>query len=177
MAGIGLKNADRCMKRFNNIANMELKGVINKATTLVHGQAKALAPVGITSDLGESIHMSVTETEGRVYTNVEYAPFVEFGTGIKGNGSYPYEIKGLSLEYRSSPWYIPASELEAETAERYHFPKVYGKDGAEYYVCYGQEAQPFMYPALKNNEKTIRKMIQDAINIKLKENSENSGGE
>lgn len=174
MSRVGIKGVDSLTKRFNNISSMDLKEVVNRATALVHGQAKELAPVGITGDLGGSIHMSVEEKgntiEGSVYTNKEYAMYVEFGTGIKGNGTYPYDVKDLSLEYASSPWYIPVDKMDAETAERYHFPKVQGKNGAEYYVCHGQEAQPYMYPALADNSKLIRQMFKNTVISKLKEN-------
>lgn len=174
MSRVSIKGVDRLTQRFNKIANIELRDTMNKAVQLVHGQAKALAPPGITGDLGGSIHMQVKDTgkelQGCVYTNKEYAAYVEFGTGTKGDGTYPYKIDGLNLTYASEPWFIPVGKLDAATAERYHFKKVYGKDGSEYYVCHGQKAQPYMYPALKNHEKTIKRMFKDDVHSKLKEN-------
>ena len=175
MASITIKNIDSLTKKFNNIAKMELKGTVNKAVLLVQGQAKELAPTGKGGGAGlkGSIKVSVkdkgTKIEGSVHTNKEYAPYVEFGTGIKGDGTYPYDVKGLSLSYKSEPWYIPASEIDEDTAEKYHFKKVHGKD-MDFYVCYGQPAQPFMYPALKNNEKVIKAMFKDGVKTKLKAN-------
>ena len=120
---------------------MELHSTMNKATQLVHGQAKELAPVD-TGQLAGSIHMQVKDTgkelQGRVYTNNEYAMYVEFGTGATGNGSYPYEIDGLSLEYRQD-WV-------------------------------GMKAQPYMYPALKTHEKTIRRLLREGVHTTLKQN-------
>lgn len=118
MATVTIKNVDRLMQRLNKIANMELKETMTEATKLVHGQAKMLAPVD-TGNLAESIHQEVTikadNVEGRVYTNVEYAPYVEFGTGNKGNGSYPYDVDGLELSYKedwrgmvAQPYMYPA---------------------------------------------------------------------
>ena len=174
MANVGVKGVDRLTQRLNGIANMELIGVVNKATQLVHGQAKALAPDD-NGLLRESIHMKVKNTgkaiEGRVYTNVEYAPYVEYGTGIKGDGTYPYRVEGLTLEYRDSAWYISADKISDKTAQKYHFKKVRGKGGKEYYECYGQKAQPYMYPALKENEKTIKQILKSGVKTKLKENS------
>lgn len=156
MANVSIKNVDRLTHRFNNIANMELRAAMNKATQLVHGQAKALSPAD-TGLLRESIHMQVKDTgkelQGRVYTNCEYAPYVEFGTGVTGNGTYPYAIEGLSLEYRDKGW------------------AYYDEDNDEWIYTNGQVAQPYMYPALKNHEKTIKAILKQAVQTKLKENS------
>lgn len=150
-----IKNLDRLLSRLNNIANMELKDKMVQATKVVHAQAKALAPVD-TGNLAGSIHMEVKEKnknmEGRVFTNVQYAPYVEFGTGSNGNGTYPYDIKGLNLSYRDTPW-------------------VYTPNGGEnFYRTNGQKAQPYMYPALKQNEKYIKQLFKEGVHTKLKQN-------
>ena len=141
MATITILNINRLKRRLNKIANMELNKKMTEAVTLVHGQAKALAPVD-TGNLAGSIHMEIKkkdkELEGRVYTNVQYAPYVEFGTGVKGNGSYPYDIKGLKLTYHES----------------------WG----------GMPAQPYMYPALKENEKYIKDLFKDCVKSNLAKN-------
>lgn len=153
MATVTIKNVDRLVKRLNKIADMDLKKKMVQATKVVHAQAKTLAPVN-TGNLAASIHMEVNKKgenmEGRVYTNVQHAPYVEFGTGIKGNGSYPYKIKGLNLSYRDTPW-------------------VFTPDGGEtFYRTKGQVAQPFMYPALKQNEKYIKQLFKKGIQTELK---------
>lgn len=140
MATVTIKNIDRLTRKFNKMADMELEDAMTKATTLVHGQAKDLAPVD-KGNLAGSIRMEInkrkTELEGRVYTNLEYAPYVEFGTGVRGNGSYPYDIEGLTLTYHES-WA-------------------------------GMQAQPYMYPSLKNNERTINNFFKDGVKTKLQE--------
>lgn len=152
MATVTIKNIDRLTQRFNKIANMELKDTMNKAVALVHGQAENLAPVD-TGALAGSIHMEVKNKadslEGRVYTNMQYAPYVEFGTGVKGNGTYPYNIKGLNLKYENKGW-------------------AYWSDKHEKYIyTTGQVAQPFMYPALKDNEKQIKALFKNGVKTKL----------
>lgn len=153
-----IKNVDRLLKRLNNLSKTNLKETMNKATAIVQGSAKALASVD-TGNLRNSIHMKVTVTsngcQGKVYTNVEYAPFVEFGTGIKGNGTYPYKLKNISLAYRDSPW-------------------IYTPDGKKFYYTKGQKAQPFMYPALEQNKKLIKKMFHEELKDKL--NKQVKGG-
>ena len=155
MASITIKGIDSLIHKLNNISKTEqVKETMNTAVLLVHGQAKALAPVD-TGNLAGSIHPKViTQGKtiiGKVYTNLSYAPFVEFGTGIKGNGTYPN--KDISLSYRSTPWvYTP-------------------NDGEDFYYTEGQVAQPYMYPALKRNEKKIKAMFKEALHTDLKNNS------
>ena len=153
-----IKNVDRLLSRLNNISNVDLNSTMVKATTVVHAQAKLLAPVNKEpggGNLAGSIHMEVKEKTnklyGRVFTNLIYAPFVEFGTGIAGNGTYPYKIKGLKLTYKNEKWlgYIP------EVGWRY---------------IAGQKAQPYMYPSLKQNEKYIKQLFKDALHKQLKNN-------
>lgn len=155
MANISIKGVDTLTRKFNKIANMNLRSAVNDATKLVYGQAKELAPVD-SGYLAGSIHMQVKDTgkelQGRVYTNLEYAAYVEFGTGITGNGTYPYKVKGLSLEYRDKGW------------------AYFDEDKGEWIYTKGQAAQPYMYPALANHKKTIEKMLKDAVSKALKEN-------
>lgn len=154
MASIVIKGINSLTKRLDNIADTKtVKETMNTATLLVHGQAKVLAPVD-TGNLAGSIHPKVIterkEIIGKVYTNLNYASYVEFGTGSKGNGTYPN--KDIKLSYRSTPW-------------------VYTPDGGEtFYRTEGQVAQPFMYPALKQNEKKINKMFKEALHTDLKNN-------
>lgn len=153
MATVTVKGIDKLTRRFNKLANMELKSEMNKAVEIVHGQAENLAPVD-TGTLAGSIKMSVKTLpnglQGRVYTNEEYAAYVEFGTGVKGNGTYPYTIKGFNLTYHPKGW----AYVDEDTGEW-----VYTK---------GQEAQPYMYPALKMHENTIKAIFKNGVRTKVK---------
>lgn len=55
------------------------KGLIARIALSVEGKAKRLAPVR-TGTLRRSITSRVETTRGYVGSNVEYAPFVEYGT-------------------------------------------------------------------------------------------------
>lgn len=166
-----IKGIDSLLLKLDKVKNIQLQKTVKEATKIVHSQAKLLAPTGDSGDLAGSIKMDYielpTKVQGRVYTNKEYAPYVEFGTGRKGKGTYPYKIKGLNLTYEDK-WFIPASEISEKTAKKYHFKKIYGKDGAVYYLSYGQPAQPFMYPAIKNTRKQIERIATTGIKESLK---------
>lgn len=153
MSDIQIKNAERLKNKLSAIAAMNVEAAVKKATLLVEGQAKTLCPVD-TGNLRESIHPKVenlgNEIKGTVYTACEYAAFVEFGTGIKGQGTYPYTIDGLTLQYRQDGW-------------GYKDPKT-----GDMIWTHGQKAQPFMYPALNMNKSKVESMIKDSVKDILK---------
>lgn len=84
---------------------MNLQPAITKATALLLEEAVNLAPKD-TGELANSIQMSISEDEGLVYTNLGYAPYVEFGTGkyaVGGDGrpGYWVFVKGDNGGYKS----------------------------------------------------------------------------
>lgn len=99
-----------------------------QACMMVQGQAVMLAPVGYTGMLRDSIDYRVSEGEltGYVGTNVQYAVFVEFGTGeFAENG------RG-----RIGGWIYPSN--------------------GEFYFTYGQPPQPYLRPAFRQNRDSIQ---------------------
>jgi len=148
---IQILGVTRLLAKFERLEEIDMTEPVGKATALVQGSAKNNAAVD-TGALRGSIHKEVARsangsTIGRVFTNLEYAPFVEFGTGKKGEGTYPYSIKGVSLEYRQTPW-------------------AFEKDGEKIWTA-GQVAQPFLFPAIKENEAKIKKLLRDEYTILL----------
>lgn len=97
----GLSSA---LKKIQSVPAEYLKEVINgvnKAAAVVESGAKRNCPVD-TSLLRNSIHIQSAKTDGdsikaSVGTSVEYASYVEFGTGSRGG--YPYETD-IPLSYR-----------------------------------------------------------------------------
>ena len=160
-----IRGFDRLMKKLEGVSTEDILPAVNKATLFVEGQAKELAPVAsefsraigaISGQLRESIHTRV-ETEGEkitgtVFTATEYAPYVEFGTGVKGNGTYPYQPEGITLSYKDKGWSFP-NPMHPE----------------EFIHTKGQKAQPFMYPALHQNRKKVDQILQDGIKQAIRE--------
>lgn len=114
-----------------NLEPQYLQPAMAKACAVVRNDAVNNAPQG-TGALKRSIDFEVSEdgTEGVVFSNLEYAPYVEVGTGIystKGNG-------------RDTPW-------------RYQT-----KDG--WFTTKGQKAQPYLEPALQQNTSKIKQCFQ-----------------
>ena len=114
---------------------------LNEGADIVLSQAKALAPSDI-AELRGSLTKQVTAANAVVGTNVEYAPYVEFGT---------------------RPHAAPISALQG-WADRHGIPV-----GAVWMSIKrkGTKAQPFLLPSLTAN---IRKIIAvfKKNNIKVK---------
>ena len=114
---------------------------------------------------------TVVETEGRnvtgiCYTDKKYGPYVEFGTGPKGQENHEGISPDTTPVYTQSPWWIHEgsgpNEVDRATAEKYGWFYIDTPEG-RFYQCTGQPAQPFLYPALKNNEKQIEQVIREEL--------------
>jgi HK97 gp10 family phage protein len=170
-----IKGMDSLLKKIEELGgngNSIMKSLIGKETKKVSGEAKGLCPVNY-GELRNSINTEVTEDNGkiigRVYTNNNHAAYVEFGTGPKGqenSGVLPAEIRA-QITYKADGWYIPADKIDPKDAEKYKFTKITIK-GMDFYYSRGQAAQPYLYPALKNNEKTIKLSIKKGLKDAIK---------
>lgn len=164
----------RVEAKLSELAKIDLMPGVKQATLFVQGEAKAFCG-GFKISKGE-LRQSIcvaTESEedicrGVCYTNKEYAPYVEFGTGPNGQKSHAGVSPNVSLAYSQTGWTIPASAMSAGDAEAYGFGVAKNPDGEVLgYYTNGQPAKPFMYPALKNNEKEVADIIYDYVRRKL----------
>ena len=103
-----------------------------QACALIERSAKQKAPKD-TGALARSITSEVNGTEGEVFTPLEYAPFVEFGTGLFA------ESGG-----RNKPW-------------------SYQDDKGEWHTTSGQKPQPFLRNSLAENREEIIRILKSAI--------------
>lgn len=174
-----IKGIDSLIKKYNSMTNSVtgtgLEKAVGASIKMVQGEAKLLCPVN-DGELRQSIKTAVYSQDEKVigvaYTNKKHGPFVEFGTGPVGESDHAGISPEVSPSYSQSPWWIHESQIDAATAEKYHMFYIDTPEG-RFYQSSGQAAQPFMYPALKNNEeratrniknhlsKEIRKAVQD----------------
>lgn len=125
-------NSDKVLSEFESAARKAMERCGSQA----EGYAKDLAPVD-TGRLRNSIAHKVStdrgETAAYIGTNLEYAPYVEFGTG-----------KYAESGGRPTPW-------------------VYKDDNGNWHWTNGNPAQPFLAPAVKDHAKTYRNIIEDEL--------------
>lgn len=115
----------------------DLKRAMGKACAVVERKAKEKAPKD-TGELRRSITSEVEvnsgEVEGIVFTPLEYAPYVEYGTG-----------------------------LFAEQGGRKDVPWHYQDDKGEWHTTSGQHPQPYMRPALTESREEILRILKEAF--------------
>jgi HK97 gp10 family phage protein len=120
----------------SRLSGPALQEAMGKACALVERKAKQNAPKG-TGELRRSITSVVREENGEiigvVFTPLEYAPYVEFGTG-----------------------------LFAENGGRTDVPWHYQDDEGEWHSTNGMKPQPFLRPALNDSREQIKKILKEA---------------
>lgn len=135
---IELNGIEGVLDRLDSLADAtKYEAALKKAVALVERAAKQNAPKG-TGELRRSITSRVDiengEIKGVVYTPLEYAPYVEYGTGI-----------------------------HAEEGGRTDVPWVYCDDEGNFHTTSGQEPQPYMRPALDDNREQIIRLLREAL--------------
>ena len=127
-------DANSLLKRIDKMGSeTNISAAIGKACALVEGEAKKKAPKD-TGALRRSISSTVKGTEGVVFTPLEYAPYVEYGTG-----------------------------LFAEEGGRKDVPWYYKDEEGKWHRSSGQHPHPYMRPALNENREEILRLIKEGI--------------
>lgn len=100
--------------------------------------------------------------------NVEREVDLEFGTGPKGQENHAGISPEITPSYSQNPWWIHESQVDRRVAEKYHWFYMDTPDG-RFYLCTGQPAYPFMYPALKDSQDQILEGMKADFSAAIKE--------
>jgi HK97 gp10 family phage protein len=134
MSEIKLEGLEEILESLGSLSDTNnIKAALGQACALVERSAKEKAPKG-NGDLRRSITSKVEDTEGIVYTPLEYAPYIEYGTG-----------------------------LFAENGGRQDVPWCYQDDEGEWHSTSGQHPRPYMRPALNENREKILKILKEGL--------------
>ena len=131
-----IEGTNHIIESIGNIADVQkLEQLMGQACAIVERAAKEKAPKdtgalrrSITSKV-EVIDDSIT---GIVYTPLEYAPYIEYGTG-----------------------------LFAEEGGRMDVPWNYQDDKGIWHSTSGQKPQPYLRPALEENREKINRLFKE----------------
>ena len=130
---VNIKDASERLDSLENELPNLLEQALEKACLVVENSAKQNCPVD-SGQLRQSIKHEVDGLTGEIGTNVEYAPYIEIGTGIystQGNG-------------RQTPW-------------KYQDAK------GQWHTTKGMKAQPFLKPALESNFGQISRCFEELL--------------
>ena len=133
-----IEGLEKIVERIQDMAQTQkMERAMGKACAIVERDAIKKAPKGA-GDLRRSIQSRV-EKDGKdivgvIFTPLEYAPYVEYGTG-----------------------------LFAETGGRTDVPWVYCDDKGDFYSTSGMKPQPYMRPALNENREKILEIIKEGM--------------
>lgn len=134
-----IEGLEAITERLENIADAsQVEAAMQKCCALVEASAKQKAPKD-TGALRNSIASKIEAVEGEirgvVYTPLEYAPYVEYGTGL-------FAEEGG----RKTGWVYE----DEKTGE-----KVFTR---------GQHPQPYLRPALTENRDKITRLLKGSVN-------------
>ena len=138
---IRFEGLDQLLKSMDGVANTaKYAEAMGRACALVERTAKQKAPKGVTGDLRKFISSKVeksdTNIEGIIFNPLEYAPYVEYGTGLFAeNGD------GRTWDL---PWH-------------------YQDEKGEWHSSKGQDPHPFMRPALEENRDKIIEILKEGM--------------
>lgn len=135
-------NIDKTIKVLDNIANMDLTNAMELVGIEVENNIRSNPDMPIdTGELRRSItHQIIDDHTVEVGTNLFYAPFQNYGTGI-----YAFNGDGR----KDVPW---------------HYKDVKG----EWHTTYGIHPNLFMEKGLEASEETIKAIINNEIRRQIK---------
>ena len=133
-AEIKIEGLDEILYKLGKISsNANIEEALGTCCAVVEKSAKQKAPKD-TGALRRSITSKVEGNQGIIFTPLEYAPYVEYGTG-----------------------------LFAESGGRKDVPWNYQDDDGEWHSTSGQKPQPFMRPALEENKQLIKQILKEEL--------------
>lgn len=134
---IGLDELFERLEDLGDTSNLEK--AMGKAAAFVEGEARENAPKGDTGDLKKFMSSRVEHDGdnilGVVFNPLEYAPYVEYGTGLFA------EVRGRT----DVPW------------------QYYDEKTGEFIWTYGIHPMPYMRPALNDNRETVLRLLQEGL--------------
>ena len=133
-AEIKFEGLDEVLYKLGKISSdANIEEALGTCCAIVEKSAKQKAPKD-TGALRRSITSKVEGNQGIIFTPLEYAPYVEYGTG-----------------------------LFAESGGRKDVPWNYQDDEGKWHSTSGQKPQPFMRPALEENKTLIKQILKEEL--------------
>lgn len=155
-----INGVDEAIRDLLRLASPErIQQALTQATLLLEREARKKAPK---EEIARSITSTVEGEEGIVYTPLEYAPYVEYGTG-----KFSEHPEGGRKEL---PWVYVKDSTQPSRGKTIHTEESANQavaflrsKGLEAYKTYGQEPKPFMRPAIDENRDAIIEKLREGL--------------
>lgn len=136
---VRIEGLEEVLEAIEDVGDVSLyEKALTKACLLVERTAKQTAPKGtgeLRNSISHRIEIEGDSLVGVVFTPLEYAPYVEFGTG-----------------------------LFAEEGGRKDVPWHYMDEEGNWHTTSGMHPQPFLRPALNASREEILRILREAKN-------------
>ena len=110
-----------------------------------------------------SIKVNNGEVEGRIFTTFDYAPFFEYGTGNKSDGTLPHIGKTKTfLKSGMEYWYLP-KRIADKNGMSFNPNRLVSIKGEEFYIMYATQPYPFMRPTAFELETKAVEIIKQEL--------------
>lgn len=143
-----IANMDSLLKKLDRLGgNVQNALVKAMKTTLESAKGSAVANTkygSVRSSLQVETKVTPNSIDGKVFTNLFHAKFIEFGTGPKGQANHSGISPNIPVTYTQHPW-------------------VYHSEDYGFVTTSGQPARPFLYPAAKENEETFKNETREKL--------------
>lgn len=166
---IHIDNIEPLIQRLDKIADAsKIEGAMKICCAKVERSAKQKAhTIRDTGQLANSITSKVerdgNDVVGIVFTPKEYAPYVEYGTGMYaeegGRSGYWVYVKDSTSDGKKTKKKAKTYTLE----EAKKIMAILRSKGLEAYYTCGQKPQPYMRPALNENREKILKILEESV--------------
>lgn len=106
--------------------------------------------------------------KGRIFTTFNYAPFLEYGTGIKSDGTLPHI--GVTKTFKESGmryWFMPKAIADRK-GMAINASRLINIKGELFYIMYATQAYPFMRPTAFELETLASKIMAEYLKKNLR---------
>ena len=161
MSNVRIEGLDGLVEKLDTmLSDEDINRALGKACAIVERAAKQKAPKE-EGDLRRSITSKVVNKEGIVYTPLEIAPYIEYGTGLYAeNGNGRKEVPWVYVEGSVNPNPVKKTYTEEEADSAVAYLQSKGLDAKK---SYGRHPEPYMRPALYENKQKILELFKGGI--------------
>lgn len=161
-----IKKVEKYEKEMSEKKNKVCEALADKGVEIAKKEITEMATFGNLADIRASIHKEHRDGKYYVVTRNFKAPYVEFGTGVKGeNHQHPIAseagwgyMKGhFTVKDGKVGWWYPSNAADANTTQ------VQTENGDLIAFTQGMPARPFMYNTAKKLKVIAPSVIKEVI--------------